>query len=84
MQVVIIDDNNVNLRLMESLVQRAGECTPVIFQDSGAGLEWCLTHVPDLLIVDYMMPPPDGLEFIRRFRAHPLNADIPVLMITAD
>jgi putative two-component system response regulator len=37
-----------------------------------------------LLIVDYMMPPPDGIEFIRQFRASPLNADIPVLMITAD
>jgi response regulator RpfG family c-di-GMP phosphodiesterase len=36
------------------------------------------------LIVDYMMPAPDGLEFIRRYREKPENADIPVLMITAD
>lgn len=84
MQVVIVDDNPVNLKLMESLVKRVGECTPLVFQDSSAGLDWCLANVPDLLIVDYMMPPPDGLEFIRRFRANPLNTDIPVLMITAD
>ena len=84
MQVVIVDDNPVNLKLMESLVKRAGDYTPLVFQDSAQGLAWCLENVPDLLIVDYMMPPPDGLEFIRRFREHPLNSDIPVLMITAD
>jgi putative two-component system response regulator len=84
MQVVIVDDNPVNLKLMESLVKRAGDYTPLVFQDSAAGLEWCLNNIPDLVIVDYMMPPPDGLEFIRRFRASPINADIPVLMITAD
>ncbi|MBI5329115.1 MAG: response regulator [Betaproteobacteria bacterium] len=84
MQVVIVDDNPVNLKLMENLVRKTGECAPQVFQDSSQGLDWCLNNVPDLVIVDYMMPPPDGIEFIRRFRAHPLNADIPVLMITAD
>jgi response regulator RpfG family c-di-GMP phosphodiesterase len=84
MQVVIVDDNPVNLKLMESLVKRAGDYTPLVFQDSAEGLDWCLNNIPDLLIVDYMMPPPDGLEFIKRFRERSINADIPVLMITAD
>ena len=84
MRIAIIDDNPVNLKLMESLVRRAGDFAPDIFQDSGEGLAWCLANSPDLIIVDYMMPPPDGLEFIRRFREVPANADIPVLMITAD
>ncbi|MEW6678022.1 MAG: HD domain-containing phosphohydrolase [Pseudomonadota bacterium] len=84
MQVVIVDDNPVNLKLMESLVKRAGDYSPLVFQDSAQGLDWCLNNLPDLLIVDYMMPAPDGLEFIRRFREKPANADIPVLMITAD
>jgi len=84
MQVIIVDDNTVNLKLMESLVKRAGDYDPMTFQDSGEGLAWCLENTPDLLIVDYMMPSPDGIEFIRRFRENPVNADIPVLMITAD
>ncbi len=84
MRIVIVDDNPVNLKLMDSLVKRAGDFTPKLFQDSGDGLAWCLENTPDLIIVDYMMPPPDGLEFIRRFRERPDNADIPVLMITAD
>ena len=84
MQVIIVDDNTVNLKLMEGLVKRAGDYSPITFQDSGEGLAWCLDNTPDLLIVDYMMPAPDGIEFIRRFRENPVNADIPVLMITAD
>lgn len=84
MQVIIVDDNPVNLKLMESLVRRAGNYQPRTFQDSAEGLAWCMTNTPDLLIVDYMMPPPDGMEFIRRFREVPANLDIPVLMITAD
>ena len=84
MQIIIVDDNAVNLKLMESLVKRAGDYRALTFLDSAQGLDWCLKNTPDLLIVDYMMPPPDGLEFIRRFRENSLNADIPVLMITAD
>ncbi|MEW5768859.1 MAG: HD domain-containing phosphohydrolase [Pseudomonadota bacterium] len=84
MLVAIVDDNAVNLKLMENLVKRAGEYTPLLFQSSTEGLEWCLSHTPDLLIVDYMMPAPDGLEFIRCFREDPSRQDIPVLMITAD
>lgn len=84
MRIVIVDDNSVNLKLMESLVRRAGDFTPQVFQDSAQGLAWVLDNTPDVVIVDYMMPPPDGLEFIRRFRAVPAYADIPLLMITAD
>ncbi len=84
MRIAIIDDNLVNLKLMDSLVKRASEFAPNLFQDSADGLAWCLENSPDLIIVDYMMPPPDGLEFIRRFREVPANTDTPVLMITAD
>ncbi|HNA29312.1 MAG TPA: response regulator [Thiobacillaceae bacterium] len=84
MRIAIIDDNPVNLKLMESLVKRAGDYSPNVFQESATGLEWCLANNPDLVIVDYMMPHPDGLEFIRRFRAEPANVDVPILMITAD
>jgi len=85
MRIVIVDDNPVNLKLMESLVKRAdAEYQALTFQDSAAGLAWCMNNVADLIIVDYMMPAPDGLEFIRRYREHAENADIPVLMITAD
>lgn len=36
-----------------------------------------------MLIVDYMMPPPDGISFIKTLRALPAYEDVPSLMITA-
>ncbi len=41
-------------------------------------------QLPDLVIVDYMMPDLDGLAFISRFRKIPGRAELPVLMITAN
>jgi len=84
MKVVIVDDTQINVALMEALVRRIEGCETLSFTDSAAGLAWCVANLPDLLIVDYMMPAPDGMEFIRRVRALPAWADVPILMVTAD
>lgn len=84
MNVVIVDDTQINVTLMQALVSRIEGCEPVCFTESAAALAWCIEHSPDLVIVDYMMPAPDGMEFIRSFRAHPAKAEVPVLMVTAD
>lgn len=84
MNVVIVDDTQINVTLMQALVNRIDGCKPVCFTDSAAGLAWCLTNQPDLVIVDYMMPAPDGIEFIQRLRAEPGKAELPILMVTAD
>lgn len=84
MQVVIIDDAEVNLVLLHHLVGLLKGCATQLFADPIAGLRHCQTSIPDMVIVDYMMPNLDGVELIRRFRATPGCADIPVLMITAN
>ncbi|HZZ64852.1 MAG TPA: HD domain-containing phosphohydrolase, partial [Candidatus Baltobacteraceae bacterium] len=58
------------------------EC--VSYTSSAQALEWCGSHTPDVVVVDYNMPPPDGLEFIERFRSDPLNAVVPIVMVTAE
>lgn len=82
--VVCVDDNEVNLLLFRRLVERMGGCRVVPFPGSLAALDWCGAHLPDLLIVDYMMPDMDGLELIQRFRTLPGREELPVLMVTAD
>jgi response regulator RpfG family c-di-GMP phosphodiesterase len=83
-EVAIVDDTPTNVTLMQALVGKLDGCRPVSFTDSAAGLEWCLANQPDLVIVDYMMPAPDGLEFIRRLREVHQISEVPVLMVTAD
>ncbi|MRR50902.1 MAG: response regulator [Rhodocyclaceae bacterium] len=84
MKVVIVDDTQINVTLMQALVNKIGGCTPICFTDSAEGLRWCMDNEADLVIVDYMMPSPDGMEFIERLRAAPGRDEVPILMVTAD
>lgn len=83
-RVLIIDDSDINLALIKALVLKLEECAPILFDKPLVALDWCRQNVPDLVIVDYMMPEMDGLRFIQAFRALPGHAEIPVLMITAN
>ncbi|SDH08815.1 HD domain-containing phosphohydrolase [Propionivibrio dicarboxylicus] len=82
-RIAIIDDSEINRVLFGALVGKLGLCHAELFRDPVDGLAWCLAHAPDLIVVDYMMPDMDGIEFISRLRASPGMEDVPVLMITA-
>ncbi|PJA32650.1 MAG: two-component system response regulator [Zetaproteobacteria bacterium CG_4_9_14_3_um_filter_53_7] len=84
MKVLIVDDNPTNVMLLKHMIQKLDGCEPICFTSSREGITWCEAGKPDLLLVDYMMPEIDGLEFIRRFRLIPHCVDIPVVMITAE
>src|SRR5437764_11771339 len=43
---------------------------------------WAARHVCDLVLVDYMMPEMDGIEFVKRLRALPGYEHVPIVMIT--
>lgn len=83
-QVLIVDDTEINLILFEALIKKMGQCESRTFSNAVQGLEWAQTHDLDLVIVDYMMPELDGLEFIKRLRATPGREVTPILMITAN
>jgi putative two-component system response regulator len=84
MNVLVLDDAQINVTLLCLLLKKIEKCNSVSFNEPDLALSWCGTHVPDLVMVDYMMPTMDGVEFIRRFRQLPGCSDIPVLMITAN
>jgi CheY-like chemotaxis protein len=52
------------------------------FTCKGEALDWAATHRPIAVILDYLMPDIDGIEFTRRFRVLPGKACVPVLMVT--
>lgn len=83
-KVLIIDDSDVNLALFKHLVIKLGGCEPIVFNSAITALAWCENFIPDLVIVDYMMPDMDGLQFIEHFRALHGRVEIPVLMVTAN
>lgn len=82
--VLIIDDTEINLILFAALVKKLDDCVPHTFAQARDALRWAQDNDPDLVIVDYMMPDMDGLEFIRVLRETPERGDVPILMITAN
>lgn len=83
-QVLIVDDTEINLILFGALVKKLDDCQAHVFADPRQALEWASRQVPDLVIVDYMMPEIDGIEFIRLVREMPGRELVPILMITAN
>ncbi|HET9342203.1 MAG TPA: HD domain-containing phosphohydrolase [Candidatus Eremiobacteraceae bacterium] len=84
MNVLIVDDSQPNLIIYKGIVRNLGGSTAVCFSVSAEALTWCKTNDPDVVVVDYNMPSPDGLEFIRTFRLLPRKSETPILMITAE
>ena len=55
----------------------------VLAEDGRTVLEAVAQEIPDLVIVDLMMPGMDGLSFVKRLRANPETESLPVLMLSA-
>src|SRR4051812_2690834 len=83
MEIIIVDDEPVSLTLLKQLVAKLPHCQAVGFTDPSAALAWCEPNDPDVVIVDYMMPNVDGIEFARRLCALDNRSDTPLLMVSA-
>ncbi|MYN43321.1 response regulator [Duganella sp. FT109W] len=84
MKVLVVDDNQMNLDLFCHMLSMLDDADPLPMGTAAEALAWCAYRTPDLVVVDYMMPGMDGLEFLRRFRLLPGKREVPVVMVTAD
>ena len=80
--ILVVDDLAQNLKLMDAVLSPRG--FEVHTAGSGeAALEFLATRVPDLILLDILMPGIDGYETCRRIRADPATSFLPVVMVTA-
>jgi putative two-component system response regulator len=84
MLVVIVDDDAFNVSLFAKIVAQIPNTTTRGFTSSSAALVWCQANEPDMLLLDYRMPSPDGLEFIEQYRTLRPDAEIPIVMVTVE
>jgi DNA-binding response OmpR family regulator len=81
-RILVVDDVPENVRLLEAVLDAQGY--DVVSATSGdAALELALSARPDLVLLDVMMPPPDGLAVCKRLRQQDETAVLPVIMLTA-
>ncbi len=80
--ILVVDDIARNLQLLGNILTSKGY--EVLFATSGeTALERLDARVPDIILLDLMMPGMDGMEVCRRIKASPKTIDIPVIFLTA-
>lgn len=80
--ILLVDDTEANLRVLGALLRAEGWSVAAATRGNQA-LELISRRLPDLVLLDVMMPEMDGFEVCRRLRAAPATQDLPVLFITA-
>jgi adenylate cyclase len=81
-RILIVDDNEMN---RDILVTRLGTQGYELFQaaDGEEALAAAAQHLPDLILLDVMMPKLDGMEVCRRLKADPNMPFMPIILVTA-
>ena len=84
-EVLIVDDNEMNLFVAKSLLKRTG-IQLTLAQSGSECLEVCRNHKFDLILMDHMMPEPDGIETLHLLRkdVENPNRNTKVIMLTAN
>jgi two-component system alkaline phosphatase synthesis response regulator PhoP len=80
--LLVIDDEKDLIELVRYNFEKEGFLVKGAL-DGESGLAAAIHDLPDLVLVDLMLPGIDGLEVCRRLRSEPRTANIPMIMLTA-
>ena len=83
MPLVYIADDEPNIRRLVAFGLKDSGFESAEFADGETLLAGIKARKPDVIILDWMMPPPDGLAVCRTLRSDADTRDIPILMLTA-
>lgn len=84
-RVLIIDDEELNVRLVARFLEFGGYTNVRTLTDSSKAMETIREFSPDIVLLDLLMPPPDGHAILTQLQAERSAASyLPVLVFTAD
>jgi len=81
-RILIVDDEPA-IRDMVAFALRKGDYEPAHAGDAREAQAAIADRVPDLILLDWMLPGTSGLELARRWRKDALTREIPIIMLTA-
>ncbi len=81
-QILIVEDEPAIRDMVAFALTRAG-LEPVHAGDTRAAQDAIMQRVPDLILLDWMLPGMSGLEFARRLRREEMTREVPIIMLTA-
>jgi two-component system sensor histidine kinase/response regulator len=81
-RILVVDDQPANIQLIGSVLGSLGhEIIPAA--DGSTALKRLALRVPDLILLDVLMPDLDGLEICRQLKANPAWKEIPIIFLSA-
>ena len=80
--ILIVEDNEKNLRLARDMLQVKGYRT-IEAETAEAALELVTRQIPDLVLMDIQLPGMNGMQALAQLRAMPATQHIPVIAFTA-
>jgi two-component system response regulator RpfG len=81
--VMVVDDQSTGRAILEQVVRSLDERVIVEgFARPVDAVVWATRQIADLVLVDYLMPDMDGIEFVKRLRALPGYEHVPIVMVT--
>lgn len=81
-KILVVDDSPTELKLIIAPLQDQNY-TVITASDGEEGLNKALSEMPDLVILDVVMPKMDGFQACRKMKASPELKHIPVIMLTS-
>jgi len=81
-KILIVDDDPETVHLLNLMLDRLGY-QALVAKDGMEALNLARSELPDLIVLDVMMPGMDGFDVARSLRRQPDTATIPILMLTA-
>ena len=85
MKILIIDDERTNVVMLEHLLKTRGYARVLGLTDSAKARETCAAFEPDLILLDLIMPDPDGFAILEMLRsADGSESFLPIIVLTAD
>lgn len=80
---ILIVEDDIAIREMVATTLRGAEYDVEECSDSESALKMIGDHLPDMILLDWMLPGQSGIEFARRLKREDATSEVPIIMLTA-
>ena len=81
-RILVVEDEPAIQELLSLTLSEAGH-EAILAGDATEAYQHTQDVLPDLILLDWMLPGMSGIEFARKLRAHPRTQQVPIIMLTA-
>lgn len=81
-RILVVDDNAQNLELLQAYLEDLG-CSIDVARDGAEAIEIARQRVPDVVVLDVMMPRMSGFQVCEKLKKDPATSNVPIVMVTA-